>query len=79
MFVTRLIKWKLRQLMADRQVSNKDLAEIVGVHPNTISRWRSENEMPKVDSSELTKICGALKCELWELIEWSPGSRSVDS
>jgi len=46
--------------MADRQISNKDLAEAVGVHVNTISRWRSSNEMPKVDGAELNKICRAL-------------------
>lgn len=79
MLVTCLVRWKLRQLMADRQISNKDLAEMVGVHPNTISRWRSANEMPKVDSSEVTKICNALNCELWELIEWSPGFRKAAS
>lgn len=55
-----MVKWKLRQLMADRQISNKDLAEAVGVHVNTISRWRSSNEMPKVDGAELNKICRAL-------------------
>lgn len=79
MLITCLVKWKLRQLMADRQISNKVLAEMVEVHPNTVSRWRSSNEMPKVDGSELNRICSALNCELWELIEWSPTSKKVAS
>ena len=79
MLVTYLVKWKLRQLMADRQISNKILAELVSVHPNTISRWRSTNEMPKVDSPEVTKLCNALNCELWELIEWVPSSKKAVS
>ena len=63
-----LVKWKLRQLMADRQVSNIELADAVKVHANTISRWKTANEMPKISGHEIDLICRALNCTTAQLL-----------
>lgn len=63
-----LVKWKLRQLMADRQISNVELAHAVNVHANTISRWKSVNEMPKISGHEIDLICKALNCTTAQLL-----------
>lgn len=71
--ISLLLKWKLRQLMADRKVTNKVLAESIGVHANTISRWKAANKMPKIDGDEIEQICKALGCGVAELIQLPEG------
>ncbi|MDF5719641.1 MAG: helix-turn-helix transcriptional regulator [Rhizonema sp. PD37] len=67
------VRWKLRQMMADRRITSKALAKAVGVHKNTVSRWKDCDEMPKIDAEELKSICRVLECQLYpDLIEWLP-------
>ena len=66
------VRWKLRQLMSDRKMTNRALSKKVGKHANTISNLKQLDYMPKVDGEFLTALCRALECELWELIEWLP-------
>lgn len=67
----KMIRWKLRALMADKRISNKALSVAIGCHENTISNWRQSDELPKIGGSTLTKLCTALSCEPWDLIEWT--------
>ena len=68
MVATELVKWKLRAIMADRQITNSDLAHKVGLHVNTISKWKNMNEMPKISGPELDELCTALKCTVMDLL-----------
>lgn len=63
-----MVNWKLRQLMADRRIGNGELAEAVGVHTNTIYRWRMVDEMPKINGEELERLCRALNCSVGQLL-----------
>jgi putative transcriptional regulator len=54
--------------MADRLISNKQLAEKVGVHPNTISSWKLVDSMPKINSDEIEALCEALNCSPAQLL-----------
>jgi DNA-binding Xre family transcriptional regulator len=63
------IKWNLRQLMADRRVSNKDLAEAMDVHSSAVSRMKLLDSMPRLDGRDLMAICTKLNCRLTELLE----------
>jgi putative transcriptional regulator len=67
--VKKRAKWNLRQLMADRRVKNKDLAEALGIHWTAISRMKSKDEMPRIDGASLMTICDVLNCRLTELVE----------
>jgi DNA-binding Xre family transcriptional regulator len=68
------IGWKLRQLMADRRVTNEEMAdkitEITGRsrHWVTISRWRQADSMPKIDGQDLEAIIQVLNCTRDELL-----------
>ena len=62
-------KWNLRQLMADRRIKNKDLAEALGIHWTAISRLKAKDEMPRIDGTSLAIICDVLKCSLTDLVE----------
>lgn len=66
--------WRLRLIMADKQITNHELSkrinEITGrnTHPVTISKWRQQNTMPKIDGIELDAIVDALGVTRNELL-----------
>ena len=65
------MKWRLPVLMADRDVDNKTLGSITGLHPGTISKLR--NNLPdRLDMVTLTKLCNALKCQPGDLLIYIP-------
>jgi putative transcriptional regulator len=68
----RLIRWKLRELMARKKKTNQEVADVLQKHWTTISRWRTSDEMPKIDGAELDGLCKALDCQLLDLIEQLP-------
>ena len=63
-----MVNWKLRQLMADRRIGNVELAVAVGVHANTIGKWKAVDEMPKINGEELERLCRALNCSVGQLL-----------
>ncbi len=65
------IQWKLRQVMADRQMTNRALAELVGMHETSISNMKRRDDMPRIDGVLLNGLCVALKCTPYDLIFYS--------
>ncbi|MEB3280546.1 MAG: helix-turn-helix transcriptional regulator [Lyngbya sp.] len=65
-----VIRWKLRQIMSDRMVSNRALAEFVGIHETNISNMKRRDDMPRIDGDTLNKLCLALNCTPSDLIEF---------
>jgi len=63
-----VIHWKLAVVMAERNISNKDLAEIIGKHPNSVSRLKRHRRLPRIDEDILNSLCKALKCQPGDLI-----------
>ncbi len=41
----RMIRWRLRVLMAEKNLMSKTLAEQTGIHATTISRFRNTDEL----------------------------------
>ncbi|NJR19887.1 MAG: helix-turn-helix domain-containing protein [Calothrix sp. CSU_2_0] len=35
-----MIRWRLRMLMAEKKISNKELAELAELHPTSISKLK---------------------------------------
>jgi putative transcriptional regulator len=65
-----MIRWKLKVVMADRDMSAKRLAEVSGLSYGTIIKLR--NEVPsQVNMATLTALCSALNCTPDELMEFS--------
>jgi DNA-binding Xre family transcriptional regulator len=66
--------WKLRQLIADRKITNEEVAtkleEITKrkKHWTTISKWRQVDIMPKIDGVDLEALCQILECSRDELL-----------
>ena len=69
--VTPMIKWRLRQVMADRNMTNRALAEALGVHETSISNMKRRDTMPRVDGEMLDGLCKALACGPGDLIDYS--------
>lgn len=64
-----MIRWKLREVMARKKVTNRALAKTMDMHQGSISRLKSADEMPRVDGKTLDRLCEALDCVLEDLIE----------
>ena len=69
---TRMIRWRLRVLMAEKNINNKTLAEITSLHPTTISRLKNTDELKQVSGDVLDALCNALSCTPNDLIEFTP-------
>ncbi len=65
-----MLKWRLRVLMAERELSNQKLAEMIGYHPGTISKLM---KLPsRIDTHTLNLLCEALNCQPGDLIHYEP-------
>ena len=63
------IKWRLKSVMAAREMSYTDLAEKTGLHKGTVNRLVNTYEMPKrLDRETLNKFCTVLKCQPGDLL-----------
>jgi putative transcriptional regulator len=71
------VVWKLREVMARRRITNKALAENLGLHPTNISRIKSRDTLPAIGGEEIERYRSAITdlsaesfppCTLGELI-----------
>jgi putative transcriptional regulator len=65
------IKWRLRQVMAERNISGKALALSVGLQATQLSRLRTRDTMPKLTEERLDSFCKALQCQPGDLLVYS--------
>ena len=57
---------RIKVMLADRMVSNKELAEMLGKDPATISKWVTNTSQPSLEN--LIEISKCLKCEINDLV-----------
>lgn len=55
--------------MAEKRITGKELAGMLEVHPNTVSKLRCTDEMPSINGKTLSKLCQILQCQFTDLIE----------
>lgn len=55
-----MIRWRLRQLMAEINLSNQDLAELSGIHRVTVSNLKNSDEIKQITMDVLNGICNGL-------------------
>lgn len=65
-----MIRWKLNEVMAQKRIRNKDLAEALDITENSVYRLRKTDEMPRLTPERLNGICEVLKCQPGDLLEW---------
>lgn len=72
------MRWKLREVMARRRITNKALAVELDVHPTSISRLRTQDVLPEIGGEVLGSLIDGInkltvegygECSLEELVE----------
>lgn len=63
-----MIHWRLAVVMAERDISNKDLAALIGLNPKSVSRLKVRRRLTRIDEPTLNAICKALKCQPGDLL-----------
>ena len=67
------IKWRLAAIMADREMSYKDVAALADLHPVTVNKLKNTYEMPaRLDRGTLDKLCRVLDCQPGDLLRHIP-------
>ncbi|MEH1942859.1 MAG: helix-turn-helix transcriptional regulator [Nostoc sp.] len=63
-----VIRWKLAVMMAERNISNKELALLTGMNARSVSRLKVRRRLTRIDESTLNALCKALKCQPGDLL-----------
>jgi DNA-binding Xre family transcriptional regulator len=56
----KMIRWRLRVLMAEKKISNKELAQLSGIHPTSISKLKNADEIEQISGRVLNNLCNGL-------------------
>ena len=57
---------RIKIMMAERMISNKELGKLLGKDPATVSKWVTNTSQPTLEN--LIEIAKVLKCDIGELI-----------
>lgn len=63
-----VIEWRLAIVMAERNISNKELAAATGMNPRSISRLKVRRRFTRIDEATLDALCVALRCQPGDLL-----------
>ena len=64
---------KLFKLLIDRGINKKTLREMIGISATSVAKLGKGGN---VNTDVLLRICGALKCDVGDIMEFIPGSES---
>lgn len=66
-----MVKIHLSMLLGKKRMTQKRLAELTGIRPNTINEWYNEIVV-SLKVEHIDRICEVLECSIDELIEIVP-------
>ena len=66
-----MIKWRLKVLMAVRDMDNTQLMELTQLHRNTITKLKN-NRPDRLTIDTLNRLCQALDCQPGDLMSYIP-------
>ena len=69
------LEWRLKIMMATRDISAKALSEKSGLSYTTIIKLRN-TEPSRYDSQTLEKLCRVLRCDVSDLIRYIPNDEN---
>lgn len=64
---TPRVEIRLRELMAERGVTQDDVASATGIPQSTLSRWAG-NKVDRMDKGIILKLCAYFQCGIEDLI-----------
>lgn len=65
-----MIRIKLSELLGKRRMSRRELAQLIGVRPNTVGDMYNDN-VKRLDIVTLNKICTVLDCDISDILEFT--------
>ena len=71
-----MIQIYLSELLAERQMTQAELSRLCGIRPSTISMIYN-GLADRLDVHHLDKICGALDCNLSDLLKYIPEKKQI--
>lgn len=74
-----MIRWRLRVLMAEKNITNQKLAELSGLHRVTISKLKKSDDLKQISGDTLNRLCSALECTPNDLMEFTPDQEPKDA
>jgi DNA-binding Xre family transcriptional regulator len=63
---------RIKVMLAERMVSNKELAEMLGKDQATVSKWVTNTSQPSLEN--LIEIAKCLNCDINELVRTESAS-----
>lgn len=66
-----MVRIHLSKLLGEKRMSQKQLADLTGIRPNTINEWYHEIT-PSLRVEHIDRVCEVLGCTIDELIEVVP-------
>lgn len=66
-----MVRIHLSKLLGEKRMTQKKLAELTGIRPNTINEWYNEITV-SLKVEHIDRICEVLGCSIEELIEVTP-------
>ena len=64
------INLKLKDIMTSRNITRNYLARAIHTRFEVIDKWY-ENDVEKIDTDILARICYVLKCQVSDIVEYS--------
>nr|DAO26163.1 MAG TPA: Cro/C1-type HTH DNA-binding domain protein [Caudoviricetes sp.] len=72
-----MIRIRLKAMLAEKGIKQKDLAAMTGIRQPTLSGMNN-NSVKHIPLDVLDKICIVLDCQPGELLEYVPDEKSPD-
>ncbi len=66
-----MVRIHLSKLLGERRMSQRELADLTGIRPNTINEWYHEIVV-SLRVEHIDRICEVLGCSISDLIEVVP-------
>lgn len=66
-----MVRIHLSKLLGERRMSQRELADLTGIRPNTINEWYHEIVV-SLRVEHIDRICEVLNCSINDLIEVIP-------
>ena len=63
---------RIKVMIAERMISNKELAKSLGKDPTTVSKWVTNTSQPTLEN--LIEIAKVLKCDIGDLVRMDESS-----
>jgi putative transcriptional regulator len=71
-----MMEFRLRVVMAEKNISNKKLASLTGLAYGTISKLKTSTPT-RIEVETMDKLCAALKCQPGDLWRYMPDNNAA--